>query len=246
MSRISSAAQLRRVEQRRAAGRTARRTPSWRRGSAATRSSPPASRSTSSRSAVAATGRPARPCSMRLLHRRAAPAAGRCTARTRRSRRRRARSIMRTLALLLPRRPRSSSICSASWRRRSPRRRATGPRSRCDGVDHRRAPAPRGAAAAAAPPARARAPAGGCRCRPRRRLADARGQRLARRQREHALARHVRACARWPAHCCSICASTSLGVGQRVDQRVDLVQHHEARQRVRCRGGRARSPGRTW
>ena len=34
-------------------------------------------------------------------------------------------SIRRTLALFLPRRPRSSSVCSASWRRESPMWRAT-------------------------------------------------------------------------------------------------------------------------
>ena len=62
--------------------------------------------------------------------------------------------------------------------------------------------------------------------------ADARGERLARRQREHALDRRCRACARSRAAAARSAPRPARAVASGSVERVDLVQHDEARRRV--------------
>src|SRR6185369_11110682 len=139
-------------------------------------------------------------------------------------------SISRTLALLLPRMPRNSIICSASWRRESPRRRDTWASTsftassttccitwrRCQQLRRQRF-FQRGEAARGQPFF----------------VADqARGQGLARRQREDPLRRHLQRACRFLALRLDLRGDLAGG-GQRIDQRVDLVEHDEARQVVR-------------
>ena len=157
------------------------------------------------------TGRPARPCSMRGVHRRAAPAAARCSARTRAVSASTRSSIMRTLALLLPRRPRSSSICSASWRRRSPRRRRDLRLDLLRGLAARPARAPRGAAAAAASPSASSSAGRRLSARPSSSPATRAASAWRADSGNTRVASARRACAAVSARCCSICASTCFG-----------------------------------
>ena len=141
-------------------------------------------------------------------------------------------SIRRTLELFLPRRPRSSSVCSASWRRESPMWRATWFSIRCAPSCTTCSSTWRRCGSSCAPSA---ASSSG------RRLSfspivvavDARGERLARREREHALQRHAER-ARGLALLLRDLRLDLLERRQRVVERVDLVEHDEARRRVRA------------
>ena len=143
-------------------------------------------------------------------------------------------SIRRTLALFLPRRPRSSSVCSASWRRAiadvardmvldllrallhdllehlaALRQQLRAER----GLEQRQAALVAGPSSSPATRAASawRADSGKTRSRP-----DA--------ERARRLALLLRA----------ICASTSLERGQRIVERIDLVEDDEARRRLRA------------
>ena len=139
-------------------------------------------------------------------------------------------SIICSLPALLPRRPRSSSTCSAIWRRLSPR-------APCDLVlDVRR----RVHHDALEQRAALRHQLVAQRLLERRQAAlrhaggiavDACGERLARRQRVDALHVDAEDACRLAALRVDLVAHL-LGRRERVDERVDLVQHDEARERV--------------
>ena len=141
-------------------------------------------------------------------------------------------SIRRTLELFLPRRPRSSSVCSASWRRESPMWRATWFSIRCAPSWTTCSSTWRRCGSSCAPSA---ASSSG------RRLSlspivvavDARGERLPRREREDALHRHAER-ARGLALLLRDLRLDLLERRERVLERVDLVEDDEARRRVRA------------
>ena len=139
-------------------------------------------------------------------------------------------SISLTFEPFLPRRPRSSSVCSASWRRWSPSFRTTWSSMRCraflhDLLEHmttlrQQLGAERGLELGQAALVEAHLVA-----------ADARGQRLARREREHALHRHAER-ARRLLRLLRDLRLDLLERRERIVQRVDLVEDDEARRRV--------------